>query len=85
MILYLIADAVLSGLAERCRRIETRWAWPRHADPVQANRSLFMTWEMVWSDNVKAAAPSNPVSPADFEAFKAAPPLTCSPCSERLR
>ena len=28
---------------------------------------------MVWSDNTNAAAPSNPVSPADFEAFKAAP------------
>ena len=28
---------------------------------------------MVWSDNANASAPSNPVSPADFEAFKAAP------------
>ena len=28
---------------------------------------------MVWSDNVNASAPSNPVSPADFEGFKAAP------------
>lgn len=33
---------------------------------------------MVWSDNVKAGAPSNPVSPADFEAFRAAPSFTAA-------
>ncbi len=131
LILYLFADAIVSGFGERFRRAETSWAWPRHTDQFQTSRSRTMTWDsirndlrlalrqfrraplfavltmaslalgigansamfgvvnavllqplpykdpgalvMVWSDNIKAAAPSNPVSPADFEAFKAAP------------
>jgi hypothetical protein len=30
---------------------------------------------MIWSDNTRQSEPQNPVSPANFEAFKAAPSL----------
>lgn len=129
---YLIADAVMSGAAERLRRRHEVWAWPRHA-PATRTRSQTMTWDslradarlalrqirraplfaaltvaslalgigansamfgvvqavllrplpyaapgelvMIWSDNTKNSETNNPVSPANYEAFKAAPSL----------
>ena len=130
---YLVADAVVSGLAERGRTSQERWAWPRHAAHLDNARSQTMTWESVradvrlairqgrraplfailtiaslalgigansamfgvvqavlleplpyadpaalvtiWSDNTKAGERHNPVSPANYEAFKSAPSL----------
>ena len=130
--LFLIADALISGLAERARSRQERWAWPRHSLP-SPNRSRLMSWESlradarlafrqfrraplfaaltiaslalgigansamfgvvravlleplpyadpgalvtIWSDNTKAGEKDNPVSPANYHAFKAAPSL----------
>jgi predicted permease len=129
---FFIADAVLSGLAERVRGRQERWAWPRHSAH-RTSRSHLMSWESIradirlalrhdqraplfalltvaslalgigansamfgvvqavlldplpyrdpgalvsiWSDNTKAGEKNNPVSPANYEAFKAAPSL----------
>ena len=132
--IYLVLDALLSGLAERRRARQERWAWPRHAFPHDNTRSQTMTVESIrrdvrlalrqsrraplfaaltiaslalgigassamfgvvqavlleplpygdpaalitiWSDNTKGGEKNNPVSPANYEAFKAAPSLT---------
>jgi predicted permease len=134
MIAFLLGDAVLSGLAERWRERQDRWAWPRHHHRNDARlRSQTMTFDSVvadvklalrqfgraplfaaltiatlalgiginsamfgvvqavllrplpyadagalvqiWSDNTKNSEPDNPVSPGNYEAFKAAPSL----------
>lgn len=130
--MFLIGDALLSGLAERARRRQERWAWPSQTVH-HTTRSRTMSWEsisadvrltarqwlraplfaaltiaslalgigansamfgivqavlmkplpyaapgelvMIWSDNANNGDPNNPVSPANFEAFKAAPSL----------
>ena len=130
---FQIADAVASGLAERLRLSEERWAWPRHFDGTPSRRSNTLTFDsirndlrlafrqywrspmfailtvaslalgigansamfavvrgvllqplpykapdslvMIWSDNTKAGERTNPVSPANIEAFRAAPSL----------
>ncbi|HJR61754.1 MAG TPA: ABC transporter permease [Vicinamibacterales bacterium] len=129
---FLIADALISGAAERMRRRHQEWAWPRH-DSAARTRSQTMTWDsvradvrlalrqarraplfaaltvaslalgigansamfgvvqavllrplpygdpgalvMIWSDNTKNGEKNNPVSPANYEAFKTAPSL----------
>ncbi len=131
--IYLVLDALVSGLAERTRARQERWAWPRHATHQANTRSQTMTWESIradvrlairqcrraplfailtvaslalgigansamfgvveavlleplpyadpgalvtiWSDNTKAGEKNNPVSPGNYEAFKAAPSL----------
>jgi putative ABC transport system permease protein len=128
-----IADSLLAGFAERFRRRQERWAFPRHAAAFRPARSQTMTFEsiradvrlavrqirraplfavltiaslglgigansamfgivqavllrplpyadpsalvMIWSDNTNNNEKNNVVSPADFEAFKAAPSL----------
>ena len=131
--IYLVTDALMSGLAERTRARQERWAWPRHAAHHTTTGSQTMTWESIradtrlalrhmrraplfavltvaslalgigansamfgvvqavlleplpygdpgalitiWSDNTKAGEKNNPVSPGNYEAFKAAPSL----------
>jgi len=130
---FLIADALISGVAERARRRHEARAWPRHASATRTARSQTMTWDslradvrlalqqvrrapffaalivaslalgigansamfgvvqavllrplpyadpgatvMIWSDNTNNNEKTNPVSPANYEAFKAAPSL----------
>src|SRR5262249_2841072 len=131
LFLFLIADVVFSGFAERAHLGWMRWAWPRDAAAVPPSpRSLTMSFDAlvadirvalrhvrsapafallttlslavgigantaifsvvnavllrplpysapdrlvaIWSDNTKQAEPANPVSPANYEAFKGA-------------
>jgi predicted permease len=134
LVAFLLADAAVSGLAERRRERQDRWAWPRHHHRTDARtRSQTMTFDsivadvklalrqfsraplfavltiatlalgiginsamfgvvqavllrplpyadagrlvQIWSDNTKNSEPDNPVSPGNYEAFKAAPSL----------
>ena len=127
---YHLADALLSGFAERGRAVANRWAWPNHsiashsqaptmtldtfvadlklsirqfartplfaaltiltlALGIGANSAIFGVVHAVllrplpyaapdrlvaiWSDNTKQSVPDNPVSPANYEAFRSAP------------
>ena len=130
---FLIGDAIVSGLAERRRMRRERRTWPGEAW-TRASRGQIMTWESIradvrfalrqmraaplfalltvgslalgigansamfgvvnavlleplpyrdpgslitiWSDNSRNAEPMNPVSPANFQAFRAAPSLS---------
>jgi predicted permease len=48
--IYLVIDALASGLSERMRARQERWAWPRHALHHTDSRSQTMTWESIRAD-----------------------------------